>query len=78
MGLACSTSLHRHPPILQPCDGCHRRVCGPDDVLHTQSGAVRICAGCWERWRGSGYRSTVTKAEKVARIAAMDRAVAGA
>lgn len=62
MTIACPAGLHRHAPIPQACEGCGRRVCGPDDVLHTSSGSVRICPTCWDRWRGSGYRSTVTRA----------------
>lgn len=45
--------------LLKDCAGCHRRICGPDDQLHTSSGAVAICPGCWQKWRDSGYARTV-------------------
>lgn len=52
MSLAiCPPSDCHHAPALQPCEGCRRRVCGPDDGWRTTSGRVYVCSSCLARAR---------------------------
>lgn len=69
--LACTTSLHRHPPAARACENCGG-ACGPDDVIVTTTRRRWVCGPCYARYRDAWMR----KPEKDARIAAVAKAVA--
>ncbi len=50
---------------------------GPDDVIRTTTGKYYICGACWELGRRRWFRPA-SKAEKNARIAAVERVEAAA
>lgn len=45
-------------PTLQACEGCGRRVCGPDDAIKTTTRRYFVCGTCYPTlvsgWRRGG------------------------
>ena len=65
--IACEATIHRHPAMPVPCEGCGSTA-GVTTTRLAGGGSYAICDTCWARGRRGWYRTA-----KARRIASLDR-----